>query len=363
MKITVDKSEFLNKLAAVSKVASENKIRQVLGCVKLAAAGEKIALMATNLELTMTSEMYGKVIIEGSAVFKADRIIEYISTLDNGELTIELDKNIIKIYEAEFEVMDVNEYPAIKDYNYGYEPLQIESSKLLKCLNGCINVSKSVTDNVAMGGVRVEISDKIRCIATDSFRMVYFEQDIKSDKEIKVTIPNPAVLRLMELLKNTEFVTIASSENDITFETGDYKLTSRLITLAFPNWASVSSNFQHNKMLTVNRIEAIKILKRISIFARENLSAKNAVTFKTDNRMLRVNAVGSTSKAKDKIETIREGEDITINLNSQFIIDYLNTLDCDAVEIKLSDDNKPVMINPCDKTDVWLLSMPLALRE
>lgn len=363
MKITVDKSEFLNKLATVSKVASENKIRQVLGCVKVTSTGDKITLTATNLELTMTAEMYGKVIIEGSAVFKADRIMEYISTLDDGELTVELDKNIIKIYEAEFEVMDLNEYPTIKDYNYGYEPLQIESAKLLKCLNGCIAVSKSVTDDVAMGGVRIEMSDKIRCIASDSFRMVYFEQDVKSDKEIKVTIPNPAVFRLIDLLKNTEFVTIASSDDNITFETGDYKLTSRLITLAFPNWESVLKSFVYNKLLTVNRIEAIKILKRISIFARENLSAKNAVTFKTDNKILRVNAIGSTSKAKDKIETIREGEDITINLNSQFIIDYLNTLDCDAVEIKLSDNDKPIMISPCDKTDVWLLSMPLALRE
>ena len=138
-----------------------------------------------------------------TAVFKADKVIEYVSTLDNGNITIELINNILNIYEAEFEVMDADEYPQTRKITEE-SGIEIDSNKLLKCLNGCISVSKTVGDNPALSGVRVELSDKIRCIASDSFRMAYLEADVQSDKEIKITIPNNAVFRIIDLIKNTE---------------------------------------------------------------------------------------------------------------------------------------------------------------
>ena len=361
MKITVNKSEFLSKLIAVSKVAAENKIRPVLGCVKL-TANDKITMTATDLELTITADVEGTTETTGTAVFKADKVIEYVSTLDNGNITIELVNNILNIYEAEFEVMQADEYPQTKAPTES-NGIEIDSSKLLKCLNGCISVSKTVADNPALSGVRVELSDKMRCIASDSFRMAYFEADVQSDKEIKLTIPNNAVFRIIDLIKNTEKVTAFISDNNIIFSFEGYTLMSRLISLDFPNWKSITTGFASNKTVTVNKADAIKILKRITIFARENLTAKNGVTFETERHTIKVKAVGGSAKAKDKINAITEGENIKINLNAQFIIDYLNTIDTEAVDIKMNGSVNPVMIKPCNSDNTWFICMPLALAD
>lgn len=361
MKITVNKSEFLSKLIAVSKVAADNKIRPVLGCVKL-TANDKITMTATDLELTITAEVEGTTELSGTAVFKADKVIEYVSTLDNGNITIELVNNILNIYEAEFAVMDADEYPNIK-IPTEINRIEIESNKLLKCLKGCISVSKTVADNVTLSGVRVELSDKMRCIASDSFRMAYFEADVQSDKEIKITIPNNAVFRIIDLIKNTEKVTAFISDNNICFNVDGYILTSRLINLEFPNWESITRGFSSNKTVTINKTDAIKMLKRITIFARENLTAKNGVTFETERNVIKVKAVAGSAKARDKINAITEGENIKINLNAQFIIDYLNTIDTEAVDIKMSGSANPVMIKPCNSYNTWFICMPLALAD
>lgn len=362
MKITVNKQDFLSKLIATAKVASDNKIRPVLGCVKLTADTGKITLIATDLELTIVSEVNADVEVPGTALFKAKKVIEYVSTLDNGKITIELINNVLHIYEAEFEVMNIDEYPQIKIISEENK-IEIESDKLLKALSGCITVSKTVDDNPSLKGVRIEINDKMRCIASDSFRMVYFEEDIQSDKEIKITIPNNAVLRIIDLIKNIEKVTAFISNDNICLSLGNSKLMSRLINLEFPNWKSIVNGFTSDKTATVNRTEAIKILKRVTIFARENLSCKNAVIFETEKNIIKVKAIGGSSKAKDKIEAITEGENIKINLNAQFITEYLSTLDCDAVDIKMCKKTMPVMIKPCEKSNTCLISMPVALED
>lgn len=362
MKITVNKSEFLTKLIAVSKVAADNKIRPIIGCVKLTADTDKITLTATDLELTIISELNAEIQLSGTAVFKAEKVIEYVSTLDNGNITIELIGNILHIYEAEFEVMQADEYPQIK-IPTETNGIEIDSNKLSKALSGCIAVSKTVNDNPALSGVRVELSDKMRCIASDSFRMAYFEADVQSDKEIKITIPNNAVFRIIDLIKNTEKVTTFISDNNICFNVDGYILTSRLISLEFPNWKSITTGFASNKTVTINKADATKILKRITIFARENLTAKNGVTFETDRNVIKVKAVAGSAKAKDKINAITEGDNIKINLNAQFIIDYLNTIDTEAVDIKMSGSANPVMIKPCNSDNTWFICMPLALSD
>lgn len=361
MIITVNKNELLTKLIAVSKVTGESKIRPIISCVKLEAK-DTIKLTATDLEMTITADVEGDIQIQGTAVFNPSKVIEYVSTLDNGNVTIEFCEGFLKIYEAEFEIMSADEYPAIKQSTLENE-IEIDSNKLINVLSGCVTVSKTVSDNPSLSGVRVEISDKMHCIASDSFRMAYFEEDVKSDIETKITIPNNAVFRILDLLKNTEKVVLNLNSNNMQIKVDDYVFTSRLITMAFPNWKSIITGFTSDKTIMVNRVEAIKIMKRMIMFARENISCKNAVIFETDKNKVNLKAVGGTSRAKDKLDAIIEGDKIKINLNAQFIVDYLNTINCDAVEIKMNGSNNPVMIKPCDKYNTWFIGMPVALVE
>ena len=361
MIITVNKNDFLSKLIAVSKVAKDNKIRPVLSGVKLEAT-DKITMTATDLELTISTQTEGEIQVKGTAVFNPSKVIEYVNTLEENEINIELDKNILKIFEAEFEVYNADDYPMIK-MPEPENKIKINSSDFQKSLMGCIAVSKTVTDNVALSGVRVEISNKIRCIASDSFRMAYFECISDCDANIKTTIPNNAVFRLIDLLKNSITLELYQDKSNIIFEIDDYKIITRTIDVAFPNWESLSKSIVTDKKVTVNKADAVKILKRITIFSRDNLSAKNAATFELDKNLINVKAIGGSAKAKDKIPAIVEGDKLKMNLNSQFIIDYLGTIDSEAVELRMSGSANPVMIQPCNSNNTWFLCMPLALNE
>lgn len=79
--------------------------------------------------------------------------------------------------------------------------------------------------------------------------------------------------------------------------------------------------------------------------------------------MRKAKAVGGSAKAKDKINAITEGDKIKINLNAQFIIDYLNTIDTEAVDIKMNCSANPIMIKPCNNDNTWFICMPLALAD
>ena len=101
------------------------------------------------------------------------------------------------------------------------------------------------------------------------------------------------------------------------------------------------------------------LLKRLLIFARENLTAKNSITFDISKHKINVKALADKGKAKDKIDCIQEGEDVKISLNAQFINDYLSMIDNKNVFISFKGKSSPVMI----QTDSIYITMPFAMAE
>ena len=116
MKVTVDKQELLEKLISAAKCTGENKIRPIISCVLLSVT-DTIKLNSTDLEMTFETLVLGEIHKQGKTCFNPQDVIEYVSTLNNGNIKIILEGNILKVYEAEFITMDCNEYPAIKSIN------------------------------------------------------------------------------------------------------------------------------------------------------------------------------------------------------------------------------------------------------
>ena len=48
--------------------------------------------MATELELTISTKTEGEIQVKGTAVFNPSKVIEYVNTLEENEINIELDK-------------------------------------------------------------------------------------------------------------------------------------------------------------------------------------------------------------------------------------------------------------------------------
>lgn len=364
MKITVNKQELLTKLIAASKCTGENKIRPIISCVKI-SAGDSIELIATDLELSLITEIVGITENFGNACFNPNDVIEYVSTLDNGEIVLETENNILKVADAEFPIQDHNDFPQVKIIEQK-KPIAIDIQDFIEKTINCMIVSANTRENINQYVVRIESdNDYINYVSTDSFRMMHYKTFAKGVENFAISIPHTAIKVIDDILKSCSgMLNMSIEQNKVMFEVEGYKIMSRLIEMDFPNWKSVMSNITVPNKYTVNKSEFIKTVKRMLIFARNNISAKNGITLEIKDKNINFKAMADKGKAKDKIECIKEGSDIKISLNGQFIIDYVSQLKNDTIEILMNTSNSPVVIRPCTNNDITkYLTMPLAINE
>src|SRR5271155_5751884 len=90
MEITVSKSELLRELTATQGVVERKTTIPILSNYLFEAAGNKLTLTATDLDLSLRTSCDVKVKKEGSCTIPARKLYDYVKLLPDADLTIKL---------------------------------------------------------------------------------------------------------------------------------------------------------------------------------------------------------------------------------------------------------------------------------
>ncbi len=371
MNIRVDRGEFLKTLKIAEKAISENKIRPIISCMYLETVGEdKLVLKGTNLELTITSEMPCQVSEGGRAVFSYQLVEEYLKEISDKEINLVVTDNLLIIETSdsasEFTVMDSEEYPKVSSEIQG-EGHKFSREKFADMLEKTKFAASVSTDNLAINCVRLEIEEnKIKMAASDTYRLVYLEEYIQCDEEMKVSIPLNTVDAVIKTLRtlNDEELEFSFKENQISLRIGDTVILSRVIGLAFPDYKGIMKAVSYNKQISVDVNEFIKVLKRVQIFVKNNAESKYSAVFSLSEGKLNINGVSEIAKINEQIEVEHTGEDIKISLNVRFLLDFIQYLDREKrLIIDLLSSSSAINLRNEDNESYSYIAMPLALRD
>lgn len=372
LNIKVNRNKFLKSLRIVDKAVKDNKIKPVLSGVSLSAKDDKIFLMGTDLELTINAFMFGKIITEGEIVFSANLVDEYLKEIDdeeiqlvegNGSLIIETENS-----SSEFTIMDSSEYPKLKEVEDG-TTYEISKEQLEDMLEKVKFAAAQTSENLAINCVRFELVDgKIKMIATDTFRLVYLENEFEDAAfgELKFSLPLSSVEALLKTLKSVpdEFVKFKFSGSQICFDFEKVNLFSRVIDLAFPDYAGILARTAYDKNVYIDTDKFCALLKRVLVFVKNNIETKNSALFEFEDGQMLIKGVSENAKINEDIEVNQEGENLRISLNAKYLLDYLVHLENEEkAVIKLLDSNSAVLLKSMASDNFVYLAMPLAIRE
>src|SRR4030081_146688 len=93
MEITVSKFELLRELTATQGVVERKTTIPILSNFLFEATGEKLAITATDLDLSLRTSCPAKVKKEGSCTIPARKLYDYVKLLADGEISIKLLEN------------------------------------------------------------------------------------------------------------------------------------------------------------------------------------------------------------------------------------------------------------------------------
>lgn len=376
MKIQIERIEFLKRLKVVEKTITENKIKPIISCAYIETRGDNLFFYGTNLETTITTEMKCKEVIEsGKIVFQHQLVEEYLKELkDEFVVFSEIDGNLViesSDSSSEFSLMNVEDFPKIlvdEDFSQKEEIFKINSIELAEILEKVKYAASSSSDNLSINCVRMENENKkLKFITTDTYRLVYLEKEIeKINENIDVSIPLNTVEALTKLLRSIESTDISFYfiNRQIFFKMEEVLVISRIIDMSFPNYKGILGNNSYNKKLTINAEVFLKMLKRITIFVRNNNETKYGATFYLEKKEMQVHGVNEVAKINEVLEVNYEGENIKIALNTKFLSDFVQTLNKNKdITLEFIASNSSVKIKEEEANNYLYVLMPLALKD
>ena len=355
MEITVSKFELLRELTATQGVVERKTTIPILSNYLFEAAGDKLSLTATDLDLSLRTSCSAKVKKEGACTIPARKLYDYMRLLPDAEITIKLLENhwvsircgrsntkMVGMARSNFPSLPV--FPAAGVVKI---PAAVLRSMIAKTGFAIASEESRYTLN---GALMVLKSESITMVATDGHRLAHIERAGEKFEgvsgEMKTLVPKKAMDELKSLLdSDVETIDFAKDESTLFFRVGPRLLTSRQLTGQFPNYEAVLPK-DNTKSITVHGEELGAAIARVAQFADER---SRAVRLRLEKGELKLSASSTeTGESEDSIELEYNGDPMAIGFNAQYLTDFIKATGAGDVKLELKDPQSAGQLRPAE---------------
>jgi DNA polymerase-3 subunit beta len=372
MKFIISSANLLKQVGALNGVILNNPIMPILENFLFKVENNKLIITASDMQNTMTAEVAVDSDEDGKVAVPAKMLIETLKNLPEQPVTIVMNP---ETYAVEI-ISDKGRYRLAGENADDFpEPLAVKATEEIEfpaeVLSSAIAYTLFAVSNdemkPSMNGVFVQLSPKnITFVSTDSHRLVrYRRDDVTSQSEVSVIVPKKALNLLKNALPSSDIpVLVTFNKSNAFFTFGNMKLVCRLIDERFPDYENVIPLNNANN-LTINRVELLGSLKRISIYANKST---NLVKLKLGGETMTVSAedLDFSNEANEVLACDYNGNEMEIGFQARMLMEMLSNLATNEVYIKMSEPNRAVLMLPTSNTqgeDVLMLVMPVSLTN
>lgn len=338
---TIDRRALAAALKIVAPAVSRDHAHPALHGVRIVGGpGERLTLTATNLDLTISHNIYADGDQAGvDLLVPAGALTRMVSSMSGETVTLErTDALSVGIRcgrtKANLSTIDPGgwpRFPALHAEAHELTPVQVE---LIRRVAHAASTDKG---RPVLVGVHLD-GDTAR--ATDSFRLASVPLDL-GDDWAPITIPSHA---LAAVLGHADDLTIQADANAARLTAGDTTWTTRLVDQegGYPAFARlIRDESAHH--LTVNREALVESVGR-------------ALTIDGDTSAVRLGIVdGDLVVTRRGLgDSINDVLDITadsggtipdVAMDGRYLVDLLNAATGDEVTLEIEDELKPIVMH------------------
>ena len=374
MKFIISSDSFLKAIQPLMGVIVNNPALPIIENILLETNGQKLSVKATDLETTIINETKIESDSDEAIAVNAKLLNETLRTFPEQPLTFKTNanNNVLEIISEQgnytISYIDSNEFPNTPEISEA-QSISINSNTLSKGIKNTLFAAGNDELRPVMSGVYMEVNmDSILLVSTDAHKLVKYENKIESDPNNSTSFIVPK--KPLQLLTNTineidEKIQIDYNKTNVIFSFSHMKIYCRLIDGNYPNYNAVIPKENPN-VLNIDRSILLNSLKRVAIFSNKST---HQVKFKINGNLIEVSGedIDFSNKGNETIPVEYGGEDMEIGFNGKFLIEILNTLDCEKINIYFSNPSKAAIIRPEtineDVEKILMLVMPVMLNQ
>ncbi len=383
MKLIVDRNELWHGIDTVLDAVPSKPALPVLANILLEADGKTLSIAATDLDLSIRTQVPAAVEKKGRITVPARTLAEITREWPEAELSIEVQDDRLKLSgrlgdadssEGAYSLagMEAEEFPsmptALDGISLNLGGAEAEAGVLVDMINKTsFAVSRDDTRPVLNGVLWRIDTQGMEMVATDGSRLACYrlaldlEDQVKGEEESAVIVPPQALSQIVKLLGGHDGpVEITLGETQILFDLGHAHLLSRLIEGPYVDYTQVIPQ-SNEKELKIASEDLLPAVRRVSILSS---SYTRQVRFKLSSGLVELSAASPEigGEAREVIPAEYSEEDMEIGYNAQFLMEILRKMDTPGIRFELNNHVTAALLKPTEQKegeDYFCLLMPL----
>jgi DNA polymerase-3 subunit beta len=383
MKLIVDRNALWQGIDTVLDAVPSKPALPVLANILLEAEGKTLSIAATDLDLSIRTQVPAAVEKKGRITVPARTLAEITREWPEAELSIEVQDDRLKLSgrlgdadssEGAYSLagMEAEEFPsmptALDGISLNLGGADAEGGVLVDMINKTsFAVSRDDTRPVLNGVLWRIDTQGMEMVATDGSRLACYrlaldlEDQVKGEEETAVIVPPQALSQIVKLLGGHEgSVEITLGETQILFDLGHAHLLSRLIEGPYVDYTQVIPQ-SNEKELKIASEDLLPAVRRVSILSS---SYTRQVRFKLSSGQVELSAASPEigGEAREVIPAEYSEEEMEIGYNAQFLMEILRKMDTPGIRFELNNHVTAALLKPTEQKegeDYFCLLMPL----
>lgn len=358
MDFHIEKSTFLQALYYAQSIADRKSTMPILANVLLKSDGfSRVTVAATDLNLTVTSELPCSVQTEGGLTASAKHLYDIVKTLPQDRVNIRrAENNYVELIsgKASYKVVgladrDFPKLPSHKEVTF----YQVDGAALRDLISKTFFSISTDETRSHLNGVLVEFEGQaeqafVRMVSTDGHRLSKCERPLPGAPGLKsgIVVPRRGIMEIRRALEASSGLVEIGAPNQYFFlKTGTTVMSVRLTDANFPPYSQVIP-MEQKRFVAIPTSKLLESLKRISLVASEKTWG---VRLNLTEGLLRIESDNpDLGQGHEEIDVDYKGADFTIGFNAKYMVEFLSEVDSERVQLELNGDLDPGVIRPID---------------
>ena len=348
--IKTQRDTLLAPLQSVSGIVERRHTLPILSNVLLEKKGDRLTLLATDIEIQITTTTQGAGGDgDGAVTVGARKLQEILRSLpDTTEVSLLLEDKRLQVRGGKsrfsLQTLPADDFPRMTISEGETKQFSI-SQKAFRQLLAKTQYAMAAQDvRYYLNGLLLLVEGtELRAVATDGHRLAFASVAIETElPRQEMILPRKTVLELNRLLVDTDdALNITLTSNQVRFAFGSVVLVSKLIAGKFPDYERVVPATLKNHM-KVGRQTLMQAMQRAAILTNEKFRGVRVVL--GDNSLKLIAANAEQEEAQEEIEVDYNGDIIDVGFNVGYLLDVLNNVHADEIQWSFNDANSSALI-------------------
>ena len=350
MDLTINRTTLLDELQLIQGVVERRTTIPILSSVLLTAAGDRLHLAATDLDVTLFSQCSAAVRAEGRATIQGKVFFDLVRSLPSDEAEIRASEGRIEVksgsFRSQLASLDPADFPTLPEAPVG-QGFAIPVATLHALIDRSSYAVSSEEGHLQYNAALLLLaSDRLEMVGTDGHRLAFvrFPHDGGKAPFEQQLLPRKVLTQLRKLPAGDDATLYLSrGENHLAFRVEDRVLLSRVLEARFPQYERVLVRDNPHRVRLPRR-DIIAALRRVALLASERT---HGVQLELVEGGLSLASVGfDLGQASEELPCSYRGEPLKVLLNAQYVMDFLSAVEVEEVELQLRDGDSPVVLVP-----------------